>query len=646
MKKTFNIILLICITTAVSMASGGYRWADGNSNISFVNKASAQLASAVKNGGDRFAKKIYKRVFYVPIWVEEKGLTRAGQELMDVVGTDGTLSGAMKSSKMLQKCRSEISKLRKSGGHGMSAKISLEMDMNRLYESYANHRITGGIHWNAFKDRLASLKESKKIDAQWVVYEPKFSAMSILRSIVAGNSVAAELAKTDQKRFRFKELKEYLAKYIDIRNSGKWKKLGGYHGQIQRGDISPLIPAVRNNLGLVGDLNGCDALDGSDEFDDCLVKGVKRFQLRNGAKATGKIDKKTYNMLKRSLSDRIKYIRLNLDKIKRFRRKTRDVRMELNIPSFRLNVLDGNELVDTIRVVVGKPDHPTPVFGNSVQYIVVNPWWKIPDSIVKNEMLKHLIKDPYYYERQGKVMHKTWDPDSERLDPGKVKWAKYKDKKYIPYRFMQVPSNKNALGKIKFMFPNNFSVYIHDTPSKSLFFKNYRAYSHGCMRIQKPRELLKVFAMYNPNINVDEIMDQLKTTKNSTINLDRSMPIDITYLTAFVDAYGNMNFRKDVYGYDKLLLKDYSSSSDVNQRVATSSKASSKKVSKKSEKKIDSKDSKDSKKQKHKKKAPKVEKNPVAKTESQIKTKKSVKKSTSKPVNAEELKTSEIYKKR
>ena len=258
-------------------------------------------------------------------------------------------------------------------------------------------------------------------------------------------------------------------------------------------------------------------------------------------------------------------------------------------------------------------------------------------------MLKHLIKDPYYYERQGKVMHKTWDPDSERLDPGKVKWAKYKDKKYIPYRFMQVPSNKNALGKIKFMFPNNFSVYIHDTPSKSLFFKNYRAYSHGCMRIQKPRELLKVFAMYNPNINVDEIMEQLKTTKNSTVSLNRGMPIDITYLTAFVDAYGNLNFRNDVYGYDKLLLKDYSSSSDVNQRVATSSKASSKKVSKKSEKK---KDSKDSKKQKHKKTIPKVAKNPVAKTESQIKTKKSVKKHTRKPASKEELKTSEIYKKR
>ncbi len=619
MKKLFNIVLFLSVYISASVATSHHRWADGNSHIAFVDKASTHLSKSIKSKGDEFSKRVYKKIFYVPIWIEEKGLSKSGDELIDIVGNDKTLSRSMDSYKLLKECKRQISALKRNNSEKMGAIISLEMEMTRLYESYAAYRITGGINWRKFHNKLSSLKEKKNIDAQWTVYDPSFSAFSILRKVVSGKSLKTELDRTDQTRFGFSQLRNYLVKYINIRNGGQWKKLKPYRGQVRRGESSSVIPSIRHNLSLIGDLNGCDESIDSNVLDDCLVRGIKRFQLRNGAKATGKVDKKTYNMLKRPLSSRIQSIRLNLDKMKRLRRKNRDVRMELNIPSFRLNFLDKDDLVDTIRVVVGKPSNPTPVFGNSVQYIVVNPWWKIPASIVKNEMLKHLIKDPYYYERQGKVMHKTWDPDSERLDPGNVNWAKYKNKKYIPYRFMQVPSNKNALGKIKFMFPNDFSVYIHDTPSKKLFFNNYRAYSHGCMRIQKPRELLKAFAMYNPNLDVDQIMEQLKTTRNSTLNLRKKIPIDITYLTAFVDAYGNLNFRKDVYGYDKLLLQGYSNAHVTKSHV--------RKTKKKAE---------------HRKNR----KKPVSKTESQIKNKKVAKKHSNKHVSKEDLKTSEIYQKR
>jgi len=618
MKKILKIFLMTYAMFTACAVADSYKWSKGNSNISFVDKASVEIKRVVKSRGSSFEKNIYKNLFYSPIWVEQKGLSRMGVELMDVVRNDRTLSSSMKSSKLVQQSRKAISNLAARGGNGMNEKIALEMTMSKLYQAYAGYIITGGIDWDNFKDKLANLKESKKIDAQWVVYNPKSTPASVLRASMTGKGLAREFQRTEPQRFHYSELKNYLIKYIDIRNSGEWMNVGKYHGKINVGDSTLIIPAIRNNLKLLGDLNGCMEPADPNEYDGCLSKGIKRFQLRNGAKATGVIDKNTYGMVKRSLSNRIKYIRLNIDKIKRFRRRSRDIRMELNIPSFRLNFLDKNELVDTIRVVVGKPEHPTPVFGNTVQYIVVNPWWKIPESIVKNEMLDHLIKDPYYYERKGKVLHKTWDTDSERIDPGTVKWSKYKgNKKYIPYRFMQVPSSKNALGKIKFMFPNNFSVYIHDTPSKSLFFKTYRAYSHGCMRIQKPRELLKAFAMYNKNINVDEIMDQLKTTKNSTIPLEKHVPIDITYLTAFVDVYGNMNFRKDVYGYDKMMLKNYSNST-IRAHSVKSVKKKEKKKEKKTEKKSSKKSPEKNTKKKSKSKAHKVHKNAVAKTESQL----------------------------
>jgi len=234
------------------------------------------------------------------------------------------------------------------------------------------------------------------------------------------------------------------------------------------------------------------------------------------------------------------------------------MRIELNIPSFRLNFFNQDKLVTTIRVVVGKPDHPTPSFHNRMKYIVVNPWWKIPESIVKTEMLSKLIQDPYHYEAQGKELHASWDENSERIDPGTVNWAQYRDPdKHIPYYFMQVPSRHNALGKIKFLFPNGYSVYIHDTPSKSLFFRSQRAFSHGCMRIQKPRELLESLALFNDNIDVEGVMKQLEGTEKKTIVLNHPVPIDITYLTAFIDPYGYLNFRKDIYHYDRYQMKNY-----------------------------------------------------------------------------------------
>jgi len=211
-----------------------------------------------------------------------------------------------------------------------------------------------------------------------------------------------------------------------------------------------------------------------------------------------------------------------------------------------------------MRVITGKPDHPTPVFSDVMTTIVVNPYWRIPQSIVKKEMIKHLIKNPHYYERQGKFLYKGWGPNSEKINPATINWKQYaNNKKHIPYHFMQQPGSKNALGKIKFLFPNKYAVYIHDTPGKRKFFNTTRAFSHGCMRIQKPRELLEALALYNSNLNVDAIMKRLGTSDNKHIGLRRRIPVDITYFTSFVDDYGNLHFRKDIYGYDRLQLKHY-----------------------------------------------------------------------------------------
>jgi len=536
----------------------GHRWASGVSGMDFIDDASVILEKTVKTNRGKSLQKIYADLFYTPIWVEGKGLTHFGNEMLEVIGNDKTLLPSMKSSKLYTAAMQKLKDIEAKNGGTLEEKVALELEMSQLYKAYADYLIYGGINWKAFKSKLASLKKALEADFGWVVYTPKQTAASVLMDAITAGSFTKGIKKAEPTRFNYAKLKKYLLKYIEMEKNSSWKKLPKFSKKIAPGKSNKAIPAIRHNLALEGDLGSCRGEMNATVYDDCLVKAVKRFQLRNGLKADGVIGKGTYVLINTPVSKKIRLIRMNLDRIKRFRQEESKVRMELNIPSFRLNIFDHNKLVDTIRVVTGKPNHPTPVFGNKVQYIVVNPWWKIPESIVKKEMLRHLISNPYYYEKRGKILKATWSEDSERIDPGTIDWKKYRAKNaHIPYRFMQVPSRRNALGKIKFIFPNQFSVYIHDTPSKKLFFKTNRAFSHGCMRIQKPRELLKAFSLYNDNIDVEAIMKRLQGTEKKIINLKHKIPVDITYLTAFVDPYGNLNFRKDVYKYDKYTLKNY-----------------------------------------------------------------------------------------
>jgi murein L,D-transpeptidase YcbB/YkuD len=363
------------------------------------------------------------------------------------------------------------------------------------------------------------------------------------------------------KRFKYKKLEKKLVQYLDLAQRGGWKMLPKYK-RVKPNRRSSIVPKIRKRLKLEDEAKKCATPNDENLYDKCLQKAVFRYKIRHGIKADKYIDNSLRKALNIPIHKKIAMMRLNLDRIKWLYRDEEPLRIELNIPSFRLNLYDRNKIITTIRAVVGRADHPTPIFHNVMKYVVVNPYWKIPESIVKHEMLRHLIKDPYYYDRRGKVLKKSWDENSKDVDPGKVNWKKYYRKRndenmHIPYYFMQLPGSRNALGKIKFLFPNKYSVYIHDTPSKRLFFRTDRAFSHGCMRIQKPKELLKMLALYNENINVDKIMRKLGTTKKETISLEKTVPVDITYLTSYVDDYNNLHFRKDIYKYDKYQLENY-----------------------------------------------------------------------------------------
>ncbi len=517
------------------------------------------------------ATKSEKKEITESIWITNNALSPLAKELLEQMKSDKTISYDLPFYKLYKKVLQNVQS--KKFNHSLNNKI------NKLYFAYMNYLIKGGINWNRFQKDLQKLIKKYDYKTGWETFPPPYSAKTILKNAKLSGSFDNIFKKVEPSRFKYQQLKQYLIKYIQIRDKGGWKVPGKF-GVLRVGNVNSKLPIIRKRLKIVGDLGNCIEDMDSTLYDSCTAKAIKRFRIRHGLKASTIIDKATRIELNRPVSYYIRKMRLNLDRIKWSNRKEARVRIELNIPAFRLYLYDGKDLVTTMRVITGKPNHPTPIFSDVMTTIVVNPYWRIPESIVKKEMIKHLIKNPHYYERQGKFLYKGWGPNSQKVDPATVNWAQYKDKKkHIPYHFLQNPGFKNALGKIKFLFPNKYSVYIHDTPSKRLFFRSVRAFSHGCMRIQKPRELLEALAIYNKNLNVSKIMKQLGTSENKQIPLQRKIPIDITYFTAFVDDYGNLHFRKDIYGYDRLQLKNYYKSKASVNNLANK-KAQKKKQSK------------------------------------------------------------------
>ncbi len=519
----------------------------------FGNVSKDELKNNLKDIKATYIKKIYSDNAYDPIWISNNALSNLGKEFVAQLKQDKTIAYDLPFFKLYKSVLKDIK--------NKKFDTNLEIKLSNLYNQYMHYLIEGEINWKEFKKHIQDLREKYDYKVGYEINKPPYSSAKILQNAILGDTFGEIFNEVEPKRFRYQKLKKYLIKYLHT----NWKRVGKIP-TLRVGASNPAIAKIRKRLKIEGDLQGCSESLDSTIYDSCMAKAVKRFKIRHGLKPTSVIDRRTRLEFNRTPFYYARRIRLNLDRIKWSNRKEEKVRIELNIPSFRLYLYDGDELVTTMRVITGKPNHPTPVFSDVMTTIVVNPYWRIPESIVKKEMIKHLIKNPHYYDRQHKFLYDGWGPNAKRVDPATVDWAKYKDnKKHIPYHFMQEPGYTNALGKIKFLFPNKYSVYIHDTPTKRKFFQTKRAFSHGCMRIQKPRELLEALALYNSNINVDKVMKILGTNKRKAIGLRKWIPVDITYFTAFVDSYGYLHFRDDIYGYDRAMLKYYGKSKIVSK---------------------------------------------------------------------------------
>jgi len=252
-------------------------------------------------------------------------------------------------------------------------------------------------------------------------------------------------------------------------------------------------------------------------------------------------------------AEALRKVRLNIERTKLMKPGLGENYALINIPEFVVRIIEDKKTAVMMNVVVGKRKHKTPIFSEDLSYITLNPQWNVPDSIARNEIIPDTIKDPGYLKKNRLVIRKDYNLDSPPLSFNSVNARAYKGGKGpVPFKFIEVPSNKNALGRVKFIFPNHHSVYMHDTQAKNLFSRKVRAYSHGCVRLAKPNVMLDHISRNYTSTPPEEIQEKYDSMKTHYIKVTKRLPVHTAYFTVYMDECNNILHFDDIYRYDRL----------------------------------------------------------------------------------------------
>lgn len=308
------------------------------------------------------------------------------------------------------------------------------------------------------------------------------------------------------------------------------------------------IPLLGKRLSITGDLEG--TVTDSNYFDEDLKAAVIRFQHKHRLEADGVVGKKTYAAINIPLKKKIDQIRVNLERARWVLHKFHSDFIEVDIAGFRVYSFKDATANWSSKVQVGKPFRKTPVFKSKIKYIVFNPTWTVPPTILKRDILPKIKKNPGYL---SKMKISVIDRKGRTVDPYSVNWSKYSSN--IPYTLRQEPGPHNALGRIKFIFPNKYFIYLHDTPSRSLFGRKDRAFSSGCIRVDKDLELAEILLEDPDKWNQESIQKVLDTNKTRSVNLPKPRSVMLLYRTIRFDDKDNIIFIGDVYDRDRAVLE-------------------------------------------------------------------------------------------
>jgi len=346
----------------------------------------------------------------------------------------------------------------------------------------------------------------------------------------------------------YRELQMALIEYRELAASGGWPSITD-GPTLKPGATDTRLGAIARRLAVTGDISDVRTFAAITEYDEVLEAGVRKFQARHGLASDGVIGPVTLRAMNVPIEHRIEQLRLNLERARWVFDDISEDFIIVNIAGFRAYLVHDGKITWVTKVQVGKTYHQTPVFRDEMKYVVFNPTWTVPYSIATKEMLPRIKNDPSYFEnRDFDVKNRS----GKIVDPAGIDWTQL-SRGNFPYTFVQRPGPRNALGRVKFIFPNEHSVYLHDTPSKSLFGRAERTFSHGCVRISNPFELAEL--LLDPKgWDSEKISATLDSAKTTTVYLPKPLPVLLLYWTAEIGPSGDIHFYSDVYERDQRIV--------------------------------------------------------------------------------------------
>lgn len=364
----------------------------------------------------------------------------------------------------------------------------------------------------------------KASDLEWFIPRKKKNYQIVIDSLVS-----SELCEKIQEPLNqyYIQLRGQLKAYRVIQKNGGFPLIITDKKSLSVNDSDSCLLNLKKYLVLSKDLKVDDK---SVVFTDSLQYALKNFQNRMGLLTNGKLTPQTLSEINTPVEVRIKQIMVNMERMRWISVEMEKDYILINIPEFKLHVFENEKPVWNTNVVVGEEVKQTSIFRGNLSQIILNPYWGIPTSIVRNEILPSIKRNPNYLAKNNMEV--------------------------IDGNYRQKPGKNNALGKMKFMFPNNYHIYLHDTPSKGLFGETKRAFSHGCIRVENPKKLANYLLRNNNNWTPEKVDKILLTDKQTGIRINPTVPVYIAYFTAWVDINGRMNFRNDLYNLDKKLAKE------------------------------------------------------------------------------------------
>ncbi|MFZ0389445.1 MAG: L,D-transpeptidase family protein [Calditrichia bacterium] len=393
---------------------------------------------------------------------------------------------------------------------------------------------------------LAGRVDPEKLHSLWLANRRQLDMAAVLQDGLNSGRIAAELAKLDPPQNGYQELQKALQHYRRIAESGSGAVIQSGIS-IRPGQQDNRLPAVRRRLFRQEFLK--DSLPPKTPlyYDSSLLAAVLQFQAQNGLEADGVIGARTVETLNFPAAQRVQQIATNLERWRWLPQDLGKRHLLVNIADFNLKVRENSQTVLEMRVVVGKPYRKTPVFSDRMTHLVINPWWGVPYKLATEDILPKVKANPQFLvQNKFKVYGKGLNP----LDPENINWKSLTVKNF-PYYLRQEPGPQNALGRIKFMFPNKFEVYLHDTPSRDLFAKTRRDFSSGCIRLQQPLDLAEYVLKGDSRWTREAIQKTIDSGKEQTVPLPEPLPVHLLYWTAWVDGEGKLQFREDIYDRDE-----------------------------------------------------------------------------------------------